>query len=375
MVGVATNPLAALTTQIVGSYAKPNWLLRKALSFRFDSEPWRPDPEVLDEAREDAARLAIYDQERAGLDVITDGEAQRAAYDRYFYARLGGVDAADLAVRAPKEQFADALRRVREDRAEDLVWGRSHLPRIVGPVTWPGPLSLRELQFLKRHATKPVKATVVGPVTSYGKMADEHYGDPEQGIMALAAVINQELRSLDAEGAALLQIDEPILHTSAPVGLRFGTAALTAATEGIRAPVIVHVCYGYAYYSVEKQRSAAYADVLEMLASHDRIAGISLEYEQPGHGPELLQACGDKHVLLGLLNLASEAVETVEHIGRRIDEALTVLKPERLHPSSDCGMWHLPRDVAFGKISALVNGTNVIRRRLGLTTRQSFDRR
>lgn len=157
--------LFPLSTQIVGSYAKPNWLLRKDRTFRLGDEPWRPEPDVRNEAREDAARLAIHEQERAGLDIITDGEAQRAAYDRYFYARLGGVDATHLAVRAPSNALPDDVRLIREDCAAEYAWVRSNVPRIVGELTWPGPLSVAELKFAKHYATKPIKATVVGPVT------------------------------------------------------------------------------------------------------------------------------------------------------------------------------------------------------------------
>lgn len=359
--GAAEKVLFPLSTQIVGSYSKPNWLLRKDRTFRFGDEPWRPEPDVRKEAREDAARLAIYEQERAGLDVVTDGEAQRAAYDRYFYTRLGGIDTRHLTVKGNGSSSFDEFRQIREDRATELVWARSNVPRIVAPLSWPGPLSVSELQFLKQHATKPVKATVVGPVTAYHKLHDDFYGDPRQAILALARVINQELRALDQEGVDLLQLDEPVLHTNAALALRFGEEALEVVTEGLHAPIAVHVCYGYAYHATSKRPSEMYADILSLLASSDRVAAISLEYEQPGHGPEILRSCGDKHVLLGLLNLGTETVETVDHIADRIEAALEVVPIEQLHPSSDCGMWHLPRDVAFGKIRALATAARRIR--------------
>src|SRR5262249_48913486 len=166
----------------------------------------------LAEAQQDAARLAIYDQERAGLDVITDGEAQRAAYDRYFYARLGGVELPNR--RQPQDRDdADASKAMELARIEE------DLPRIVGPLTWPGPVSLAELRFLKQHTKKPVKATVIGPLTAYDKMADAYYSSPREGMLALAGVINAELRSLAAEGADLLQLDEPRFHLKAGLAL------------------------------------------------------------------------------------------------------------------------------------------------------------
>lgn len=134
--------LRPLSAQIVGSYSKPGWLIRKDKAFRFGAEPWRPDAEVLNEARADAARLAIYEQERADLDIVTDGEAQRAAYDRYFYARIGGVDVAHLADRPSKPKPASGNGSLEEDRAAELDWIQSNLPRITAPLTWKEPLSL-----------------------------------------------------------------------------------------------------------------------------------------------------------------------------------------------------------------------------------------
>lgn len=353
--------LQPLSTQIVGSYSKPSWLIHKDRAFRFGEEPWRPEASVLDEARRDAARLAIYDQERAGLDVVTDGEAQRAAYDRYFYARLGGVEVAHLRRSCAEERGSGPKG---DERESELAWIRNNLPRIVAPLTWPGPLSLDELKLLKRNASKPVKATVVGPLTSYDKMSDGFYNDPRSAVLALARVINQELRALDGAGADIIQLDEPRFHSNAPFAFEHGQEALDVVTEGVAAPIVVHVCYGYAYYRGEKRPSDSYAQVLAFLASHDRVAGLSIEYEQPGHGPDLLEACGDKHVLLGLLNLGTDQVETPDHIETRIREALEVVPAERLHPCADCGMWHLSRDVAFGKIVALAEAARRTRQRL-----------
>jgi len=357
MAGTETRPieqvLRPLTTQIVGSYSKPAWLVRRDKAFRFGDEPWRPDPEVLDEARRDAVRLAVYEQERAGLDIITDGEAQRAVYDRHFYARLGGVDLPDLPPAAVTEN-------PRPSKAEEFARIEQNRPRITGPVTWSGPLSRAELQFLKRQTTKPVKATVIGPLTAYDKMADDYYRSPREGLLAVAKAINAELRSLDEEGVDLLQLDEPRFHLSAELALLHGQEVLEVVTRGVTAPIVVHVCYGYAYYTGAKEPRDAYADALSLLASSNSVAAISLEYEQPGHQPELLRACGEKHVLLGLLNLGTEQVESPEHIARRIADALCVVPPERLHPCSDCGMWHLPREIAYAKICALVAGTRRI---------------
>ncbi|WP_420965410.1 hypothetical protein [Bradyrhizobium sp. B120] len=353
--------LAPLTTQIVGSYAKPEWLVNRDKSFNLDGSAWRIAPPHLDAARRDAALLAIYEQERAGLDLLTDGEALRPAYDRYFYSRLKGVDADTLGIR--KTNNEEAVSPPRRDRAEQLERVRSEVPRIVGPVEWPGPLSVDELIFAKRHTKKPVKVTVIGPLTSYAKMIDDYYHDEEKAISALADALNAELRALDSAGADLLQIDEPSLTSSFSRCRRFGAAAIERVTAGLRAPVAIHVCYGYAYFHETKTPNESYADVLQLIASCARVDAISIEYEQPGHQPDLLRHCGAKHVILGLLNLGTEAVETPEHIARRLDAAARVVPPDRLHPASDCGMWHLAREAAFGKISSLVKGTEIFRQK------------
>lgn len=355
--------LRPLTIQIVGSYAKPAWLARHDRMHASDHSWWRPEPDALQAAKEDAARLAIYEQERAGLDLLTDGEGQRQNYASHFYARLGGVDAARLAEKPATSEVMTTTRRAlsRLEREDRLM-----RPRIVGELAWPGPLCVDELRFLKRHTRRPVKATVVGPVTACYFLADEHYGDEERATMAMAAVLNRELLALDAEGVDLLQIDEPSFHGNLSAARCYGVRAINRMVEGVRAPVAVHVCYGYAHVVTEKAANPGYAECLELLAACD-IHAMSVEYEQPGHQPDLLRHCGDKHVILGLLNLGSHIVETPEHIAARIRAALEVVPIDRLHPASDCGMWHLPREVAFAKIRALVLGTEIVRHERGVT--------
>lgn len=358
-------PLRPLTTQIVGSYAKPHWLARHQRMRALDESWWRPEPDVLQEAREDAARLAIYEQERAGLELVTDGEAQRAAYDRHFLGALSGVDLKDIERVSSAGVEVSASKRDYSD-FEEYAQLAELKPRIVGEVGWRAPVSVDELIFAKRTARRPVKANVVGPVTLSGQVVDGFYRDKEALVMALAAALNRELLALDAAGADVLQLDEPSFHFRLPLVRRVGQAAIRRAVEGVRAPVIVHVCYGYALVYREKSASAVYPEVLELLADCP-IAGISLEYEQPGHEPSLLRWCGNKHVVLGLLDLSKRDVETSQHVACRLREALAVVPPERLHPCSDCGMWYLPRDRAFAKISALADGTEIVRRDLGAT--------
>ena len=350
-------PLHSLTTQIVGSYAKPHWLARHQRMRALDGSWWRPEPAVLDEARQDAVRLAIYEQERAGLDLVTDGEQQRAAYDRDFLAALSGID---MEAKDSSAATREMAYRHRDDRGwEEFTALSRALPQVTGRIAFQRSVAGDEVRFAKSVATKPVKTTVIGALSLSCQVSDHVYDDKEALILDLAAALNAELRSVEAAGADVLQIDEPIWHSQFDLARAVGHRAIARMVEGVTAPVIVHVCYGYANVFKEKSVSQHHPAVLELLADCP-ITGISLEYEQPGHGPDILTHCGDKHVLLGLLDLAKAEAETPAHIADRLHAALDVVPPERLHPCSDCGMWHLPRALASAKIAALVQGTRLV---------------
>ena len=358
-------PFRPLTTQIVGSYRKPHWLARHQRMRALDASWWRPEEGVLQEAKEDAVRLAIYEQERAGLDLLTDGEAQRPSYDRYFLSGLSNIDTANL----EQSQAGGNIEGSHRDTAHNREYNELSAlkPVVTGDIAWSHPVSVEELQFLKANTEKPVKTALVGPVTLSAQLVDSFYGDAEALVMALAGALNNELRALEAAGADVIQIDEPGAHFNMDLVRAVGNRSIARMVEGVAVPVIVHVCYGYALVYTEKSPSPTYPELLEIYADAP-VAAISIEYEQPNHGPEVLRHCGDKHVVLGLLDLGNEAVETPEHIAQRLDDAMTVVPPERLHPASDCGMWYLPHDVAFGKIRALVQGTGLVRsERSGMT--------
>ncbi len=348
-----------LTTQLVGSYTKPGWLIRHQRVTSPAADFWRPDPEALAEAQDDATRLAVADQERAGLDVITDGEERRQRFDTYFF-RFGGIDAEHLG-RWSMDNRDMSFIDVTPDLKTRLE--QAMTARVVAEVTWPGPMALDDLRFLKRHTRRPVKMTVIGPLTAAARLANEFYPDEEALGMALARAINRELRALDAEGVDVLQLDEPDFHFRHEAAVKWGARALGIAFEGIRTTRAVHICYGYATIG-QKHRDPNYAGALEAIAASSADQ-ISLEYEQPGHTPELLKHCGDKTVILGLLNLGKHEVETPEHIAGRIRQALEVVPPERLHLAPDCGMWFLPRAVAFGKIRALAAAAAIVRAEIG----------
>ena len=352
-------PLQPLTTQIVGSYRKPHWLANHQRMRALDDSWWRPDPEVLDEAKRDAALLAIYDQERAGLALVTDGEAQRAAYDRHFLAGLTGIDTEHLSQAGHSDSEVTTVTR-RTEGYEEHDRLTTLRPQITDDITFRASVSVEEVRFLKRHASRPIKATVIGPMSLFFQTVDRFYGDDEAAVLAFAAALNQELAALEAAGADVLQIDEPVFHSRLSLTRRVGKRAIDRMATGIAVPVIVHLCYGYAFVIHDKSPSPTYPEALEIL-SDCAIAGISLEYEQPGHEPSILRHCGDKHVVLGLLDLGKREAETPDHIAGRLRAALEVVPPERLHPASDCGMWYLPRDLAYAKIRALAEGTAMVR--------------
>lgn len=358
-------PLHSLTTQIVGSYVKPQWLARHERMRALDGSFWRPEAAVLVQAREDAARLAIYEQERAGLDLITDGEAQRAAYDRHFFQGLMGLDYENCERAAFRGEVTTVTR---DERAVAEYAAASELkPRIVSEVRWAHPVVLDELRFLKRHARRPIKINVVGPFSLHAQTVDRYYDDDTAAVLAFAAALNEELRAIAREGVDVIQIDDPMMHFRLSLARSCGKAALSRMVESVAVPIVVHVCYGYAYINRHKAASASYAELLELL-SDCPISGISIEYTQPRHTSDLLKHCGGKHVVLGLLDLGRDTPETADEIATRLRDALRVVGPQRLHPSSDCGMWHLERDLAFRKIRALVGGTDHVRRELGLPT-------
>ena len=347
----------SLLTQLVGSYSKPDWLIRHhRVTTPYDDDTfWRPEAEVLQDAQDDATRLAIADQERAGLDVITDGEERRHRFDSHFL-RFQGLDVEQLGQWSMEKRdmsFVDL------DPGLKGRLGQAYAPRVVDKVGWPGPIALEDLRFLKRHASRTVKMTVIGPLTAASRLVNEYYPDEEAMGMDIASVINQELRCLDAEGVDVIQLDEPDFHFRFDQASRWGTRALDVALEGIKTITAVHICYGYALVG-KKQVNPRYAQALEAIAA-SRAQQISLEYEQPGHGPDLLHHCGDKEVILGLLNLGSQEVETPEYIAGRIRDALDVIPADRLRLAPDCGMWFLPRDVAYSKLQALTAGTEIVR--------------
>ena len=359
-------------TQIVGSWSKPKWLANHEMFFSQENSWWRVPEEQRAEALDDATLLAIYDQERAGLSYVTDGEQRRQTFSGYFNV-LGGIDNVHRAeYTVTMGDIGNALKM--KSRPQPAVVGDAQpgtppptavfkptVPQVTGPITWNGPILGRDFAFLKRNTSSLTKMTVIGPSSLAVRLADAHYGSTAKLAFGLADALNRELHALQDAGADLLQIDEPEAHFRYSQVKDFAVEAINRTVRGLTVPTAVHVCYGYSKNIAAKQVNPVYEKSLELLAASD-IDEISLEYEQPGHTPEILTRVGNKAVILGLLNLDTEApVEAVEHIVRRAQAAMQVVPAARLRLASDCGMWFLPRERALGKIRALELAAQTLR--------------
>jgi len=339
------SQMPLLPTSLVGSYAQPEWLIDRArLAGRFPprvraKELWRVEPDHLAEAQDDATEIAIRAQERAGLDLITDGEIRRESYSNHFATALDGVDV---------DNPGTAL---------DRSGHPNPVPRIVGPITRRRPVEVGDLEFLKAHTDRPVKMTVPGPFTMTQQAQNDHYASDRDLALAYAEAVNEELHDLKAAGADVVQIDEPYLQARPEQAREYAVEAIDRALDGIDGDTVLHTCFGYAH--IVKARLTGYpflAELNDCYATH-----LSLEAAQPDLDPEVLRAVPDKVVVLGVLDLGAAEVETPDVVADRIRRALTVLPPERLVVAPDCGMKYLPRERAFQKLESLVAGARLVR--------------
>jgi len=340
----------ALVTTVVGSYPQPDWLIdRERLGERLPPrvqarELWRVPEPFLEDAQDDATRLAVAAMERAGVDVVTDGEMRRESYSNRFATALAGIDLDRPGV------------------ALDRTGHENPVPRVVGAIARTGPVEVRDAEFLRSITERRIKITVPGPFTMAQQAQDEHYGGGRRLALAYADAVNEELRDLKTAGADIVQIDEPYLQARPERAREYALEAIDRALEGIEGETVLHTCFGYAH--VVHDRPAGYPflrELNECAATH-----LSLEAAQPNLGPEVLRDVPDKVVVLGVLDLGSAEAETPEVVAGRIRRALGVLPPERLVVAPDCGMKYLTRDLAFRKLRAMVEGARIVRAELGL---------
>jgi len=314
--------------------------------------PWRPDGEALDEAKQDAVLLALRDQEDAGIDIVTDGEQTRRHFVWGFVEQLEGVDFSrmvNIGIRANRY--------------------KADVPTVTGPVRRRGPIHSDEARFARAHTRRPLKFTMPGPMTIVDTIHDAHYRGRARLAMAMAKLLNEEARELEALGVDVIQLDEPAFNVYMDEVRDWGIAALEAAVEGLACRSVVHICYGYGIKANKDWKRTLghewrqYEETFPLLAA-SRVDGVSLECAGSRVPVALLGLLAGKDVYLGAVDVASETVETPEEVAKVIRGALRHAPAHRIFPCTNCGMVPLPREVSRGKLHALARGTELVRREL-----------
>jgi 5-methyltetrahydropteroyltriglutamate--homocysteine methyltransferase len=343
--------MSALRTTVVGSYPQPDWLVDRAvLGSRLPPrvrarEIWRIPDVWLEAAQDDATLIAIRDMERAGIDIISDGEIRRESYSNRFATALDGVDL---------ENPGTAI---------DRTGHPNPVPRITGPIRRRVPVMVRDVAFLRRNTDRAIKITVPGPFTMSQQAQNDYYPDKAAAAMAYAAAVNDELRDLRAAGADVVQIDEPYLQARPDDARVYALPAIARALEGIDGTTVLHTCFGYAHVVHSRPEGYPFLDELDGAA----VGQIAIESMQQHVDLRMLGRLPHKVVVLGVIDLDDAApVETPEAVAVQIRRALEHISPERLLLSPDCGMKYMPRPTAFAKLQALVAGTKLVRRELGI---------
>jgi 5-methyltetrahydropteroyltriglutamate--homocysteine methyltransferase len=341
-------PITLLPTTVVGSYPQPDWLIdRDALGtqapprIRLETL-WRVPRPLLESAQDDATVLAIRDMERAGIDILSDGEMRRESYSNRFATALEGID-----IDHPGEA------RTRSGKLQ-LV------PRVVGPIRRRHAVEQRDVEFLHANTDRRIKITLPGPFTVAQQAKDEHYKDEAALAMAYAEAVNAEAKDLKAAGADVIQLDEPYLQAQPEKAREYAIAAIDRALEGVPGPTVVHLCFGYAY--IVRGKPSGYSFLPEL--AQTRADQISIEAAQPKLDLGVLRDLAPKTVMLGVLDLGDPEVESAETVAGRIRRAFEFAPPERIVPAPDCGMKYLPRATAFAKLKTLAEGAAIVRREL-----------
>jgi 5-methyltetrahydropteroyltriglutamate--homocysteine methyltransferase len=338
--------LPLFPTTLVGSFPQPEWLIdRGRLASRLPprvraAELWRPAPEHLAGAQDDATLLAIRAQEEAGLDILTDGEIRRESYSNHFATALTGLD---------PDNPGEVLGRTGEPNP---------VPRVVGPVSRPRPVQVADVRFLREHTDRTIKVTVPGPFTMAQQTQDDYYRNPEMLAYACADAVNAEVRDLFAAGADIVQLDEPWLQARPEPARAYGLRALNRALSGAAGTTAVHLCFGYA--AIVHERPSGYSFLPEL--AECECDQISIETAQSRLDPSVLKHLTGKTIMLGVLDLSDERVEPVGTIVERVRRALPYVAPEHVVLAPDCGMKYLPGESATGKMRAMAGAAQILRR-------------
>jgi len=338
-------PTTLLRTSLVGSYPQPDWLInREKLGKQMPprvraGDLWRVDDAWLEQAQDDATLIAIRDQERAGLDILTDGEMRRESYSNRFATALEGLDLDNPGTITSRSGAAVSV------------------PRVVGKIRRKHAVQVRDLEFLRANTDRQIKITVPGPFTMAQQAQDEYYRNEEALAMDYAAAVNEEIQDLFKAGADFVQIDEPYMQAYPEKARRYGVAALNRALADVSGKTAVHICFGYA--ALVSGRPAEYAFLTEL--DPCRVDQISIETAQSGISCSVLAGFHGKTIILGVIDLSTHEIETPELVAARIRRALPFIGPEHIIVAPDCGMKYLPRQVAYGKLKALVDGAALVR--------------
>jgi len=335
-------------TTVVGSYPQPDWLIDRTL-LAANTPPrvrmrqlWRVAPEFLDQAQDDAALIAIRDQERAGVDILSDGEVRRESYFNWFATALDGID-------------LDNPGTVISRTGKPAV-----VPRVVGRVRRLRPVNVKDVEFLRANTDRRIKVTLPGPFTMTQLARNDYYPSATNLAMDYAAAVNGEVRDLFAAGADVVQIDEPYMQAHPEPARAYGIAALQRALDGISGTTVVHICFGYG--AMVKGKPARYDFLSELAAT--TVQQVSVETAQSSLDCSVLADLRGKTVVLGVLDLSTSQVESPAAVADRIRRALHYVPAERLVVAPDCGMKYLTRDVAFAKLAAMVEGAGLVRAEL-----------
>jgi len=338
-----------LQTTIAGSLPKPSWLAEPQMLWA----PWRLEGPALREGQRDATLLALKTQESAGIDIVSDGEQSRQHFVHGFLTAIDGVDF-DRRVKIG----------IRNNRYEALC------PTVTGELRRKGPVHAWEARIARRHTSRRLKFTLPGPMTIVDTLADAHYGDRRLLAMAFAELLNEEARELAAIGVDVIQFDEPAFNVYLDEVVDWGIAALERAARGLGCKTAVHICYGYgiaaniAWKGTLGGEWRQYERIFPALAA-SRIDQVSLECANSRVPIELLGLLSGKDVLVGAIDVASDAAETPEEVAATIERALRFVPPERLYPCTNCGMAPLDRSLSERKLAALAAGAALVRGRLG----------
>ncbi|PPG90817.1 methionine synthase [Rathayibacter sp. AY1F3] len=343
----SSTALPLLPTSIAGSLPKPSWLAQPETLW----SPWRLTGDALAEGKQDALRAAVHEQHHRGLDIVSDGEQTRQHFVTTFIEHLTGVDF---------ERRETVRIRDRYDAS---------VPTVVGAVGLERPVFADDARFLREQTDQPIKWALPGPMTMIDTLSDRHYGSREKLAWEFATILNEEARALQDAGVDIVQFDEPAFTVFFDEVQDWGVAALERAAEGLRIETAVHICYGYGIKANTDWKATLgsewrqYEESLPLL-QQSSLDIVSLESHHSHVPMELIELVRGKKVMLGAIDVASGTVETPEEVADTLRRALRFVDADLLLPSTNCGMAPLPRDLAWGKLSALSAGAAIVREEL-----------